>query len=349
MISFNPGPSALHPSVHKAFLALAGSDKLSRSHRSPEFREMLLRLRAQIQKKLNLPAGYQVLFAPSATAAMEIVLRNLRPQRSLHLVHGAFGRRFAETSIALGLQPRNRAGDETQAFPWGQAELPTSCQLIALTHNETATGSAWPLEELRALRARWPEPLLVVDATSSLGGPRLPLDQADLWFASVQKCLGLPAGLALILASPRALAQMERRAQRLAPWADLRKQAEGLAQGRPIETPNMCALYLLEARFATYDQAWIDQATPKKSQMIQTFVPKIGRYYIQDPSWRSATVHNILVADPNSLQQTAEDHGFSLGAGYGALASKAIRIANFPAHSEKELSALLYELDRPLK
>ena len=41
-----------------------------------------------------------------------------------------------------------------------------------MTHNETATGLAWPADEISALRAAWPEPLLVVDVTSSFGALR---------------------------------------------------------------------------------------------------------------------------------------------------------------------------------
>ncbi len=307
---------------------------------------MLIGLRGKLGEKLGLPQGFEVLFAPSATAAMEILLRNLRPRASLHLVHGAFGRRFAETSRALGLGPQVLEAEETRAFPWRKAELPPSCEVLALTHNETATGSAWPWEELRALRLQWPEPLLVVDATSSLGGPSLPLDQADLWFASVQKCFGLPAGLALLLVGPRVMAQL-RTPRPLASWANLKDQAESLAKGRPIETPNMLALYLLEARMAAYDQTRIDQETLQKNLFLQKALPQLGQFYIQDPSWRSQTVHNLLVPEPEILHQRAEDHGFLLGRGYGPLAPKAIRIANFPAHRKKELQALLFYLAPP--
>ncbi|HHI79902.1 MAG TPA: aminotransferase class V-fold PLP-dependent enzyme [Planctomycetes bacterium] len=343
-ISFNPGPSALHPSVQRALLALAGSDLLSRSHRAPEFRDMLIALRSRILARLGAPADFQVLFAPSATAAMEILLRNLGPEASLHLVHGAFARRFAQTSRALGLRPEIFEGEERRALPWQKAQPPASCRLIALTHNETATGSAWPSQELASLRARWPDPLLVVDATSSLGGPRLPLAQADLWFASVQKCLGLPAGLALILAGPRALARIPRTQGNIAPWADLRAQAQGLAEGRPIETPNMLALYLLDARMDAYDQDEIDRESASKNALLQEAQPEIGPYYVQDPAWRSRTVHNFLVPDPKTLHQSALDQGFLLGKGYGPLADQAIRIANFPAHRPEELEALLESL-----
>jgi phosphoserine aminotransferase len=349
LLSFNPGPSALHPSVQKELLALAKSDKLSRSHRSPEFQNFILDLRRLIHEKLKLPPGYEPLFAPSATAAMEMILRNLRPEKSLHLIHGAFARRFAETSKALNLDPKMISSKEARTFAWTSIHLPAACELITLTHNETSTGSAWPLEELRALRNRWASPLLVVDATSSLGGPQLPLGLADLWFASVQKCLGLPSGLALILVSPRALAQMKKKTQFLASWANLPQQAQGLAEGRPIETPNMLALYLLKARLERYDQGKIDQETAQKNKSLQAFVPQIGSYFIQDPAWRSCTVHNILVPDPKSLQNLAEDHGFLLGGGYGDLASKAIRIANFPAHSKKNLDALLFSLAQGAK
>lgn len=44
-----------------------------------------------------------------------------------------------------------------------------------------------------------------MDATSTMGGINLPWLEADVWFASVQKCLGIPAGLGVLICSPKAL------------------------------------------------------------------------------------------------------------------------------------------------
>jgi phosphoserine aminotransferase len=54
-----------------------------------------------------------------------------------------------------------------------------------------------------------PDALIAVDATSSMAGVELDWQSADIWFASVQKCFGLPAGMAVMVCSPRALQYAE--------------------------------------------------------------------------------------------------------------------------------------------
>lgn len=60
------------------------------------------------------------------------------------------------------------------------------------------------MEELAQIRSMT-NALIAIDATSWFGGVVFDWMLGDVWFASVQKCLGLPAGMGIMVCSPKAL------------------------------------------------------------------------------------------------------------------------------------------------
>ena len=81
--------------------------------------------------------------------------------------------------------------------------------MVTVTHNETATGVANPLEELSAVIRKYPGVIWLVDAVSSLGGHKIEVDRLriDICITSSQKCIGLPPGLSFCSVSERAIEQ----------------------------------------------------------------------------------------------------------------------------------------------
>ena len=89
--------------------------------------------------------------------------------------------------------------------------------------------------------------MIAVDVTSTFGALRMDWSMADAWFGSVQKCVGLPAGLGFTILSPRAMDKARSRggARRVAGWQDVLHMAERLAVGQTVETPNVLGIALL--------------------------------------------------------------------------------------------------------
>lgn len=50
-----------------------------------------------------------------------------------------------------------------------------------------------------------PDKLIAIDITSSAGGIKHDIADADMWFFSVQKCFGLPSGLGIFIANEKAI------------------------------------------------------------------------------------------------------------------------------------------------
>src|SRR6185295_7372512 len=209
-ISLNPGPSQLSAATIADIAEIAASGLLSKSHRGDAFVEVSRAAFGGLREKLAIPADYRVLYQPSATAAMDTILRNCVASQSLHFVHGAFSKRFHKSAVEIGIDAVASTSEGGRAVSWRKATIHAGTELIAVTHNETATGLMWPDDELTALRAAHPEPLLAVDVTSSFGGMAMRWTDADVWFGSVQKCLGLPSGMGYVVAGPRAMESAKR-------------------------------------------------------------------------------------------------------------------------------------------
>ncbi|MDJ0522920.1 MAG: aminotransferase class V-fold PLP-dependent enzyme [Planctomycetota bacterium] len=342
LVSLNIGPSEVAREVLDDVAALAHSGLLSQSHRGDAVKSEVKQAVANLRRALRVPDDYGICFQPSATAGMELVLRNCVRERSLHIVQGAFAKRFAQTAAQVGLHVTRLDADEQQAPAWRDLTPPDGTELIGVTHNETSTGLAWPWDQLRALRETHPEPLLAIDVTSSVGGMHMDWSLGDVWFGSVQKCLGLPSGLGFVLAGPRALAKARELgdARRVAGWQDLPALVEKLETGQTPETPNVLGIALLGRQMARWDLDAVDEATRAKAAAVARAFPDEA-YYVRDPAWRSLTTHCLRVDDPAATKARAEAVGFELGSGYGPLKTACIRIATFPSVKAEQIEHVL--------
>jgi phosphoserine aminotransferase len=347
--SFNTGPADLAPGLAEAVAEIAASGLLTLSHRGPAVKATVAHAISETRRALGIPTDYAVVTQPSATASMELALRNLVRDRSAHFVGGAFGKRFADSARMIGLTEQ-RIEHVWSAAPDVNATVSEGVELLTVTHNETSTGMLWPSDELARLRARLDadrsDTLLAVDATSSMGGVPIDFTVADVWFASVQKALGLPAGLALVVVSPRAVARAEELAadRRVAPWQDLPEMVKRMETGQTYDTPNVLALALLGRAMEGADGPTMAGHCCALTGRVNDAVGS-GRldaeFFVEDETWRSATVHNLVVPEPAEAIRRARKAGFVIGSGYGNLKDRCIRIATFPAHRLEHLDQLL--------
>jgi alanine-glyoxylate transaminase / serine-glyoxylate transaminase / serine-pyruvate transaminase len=90
-------------------------------------------------------------------------------------------------------------------------------KLMTITHVDTSTAVSAPVEALAGL-ARSRGVLSVVDAVCSAGGEPLRMDAwgVDLVLTASQKALGVPPGLALVLAGPKAMEAWRKRTRPVA-------------------------------------------------------------------------------------------------------------------------------------
>ncbi len=347
MISFYPGPSKVYPQVRQYMLDAYDSGILSANHRSAAFMQLCEKTVALLHQKLNIPVGYSIAFVSSATECWEIIAQSFTTQQGFHYYNGAFGQKWFE--YAQKLVPATTG----RSFPTDQdpaledierSAIPPGIPLICLTQNETSNGTQIRDGFIGLVTQTYPESLVAIDATSSLGGINLTIGQADIWFASVQKCLGLPAGMGLLITSPRALEAAKAVNDRRY-YNSFLFMHQNMQSFQTHYTPNVLGIYLLNRVLEQVEPiASIDRRIRQQAADWYAFfdVHPVLKPLVSNPTVRSDTV--ITVTAPKEIlaavKQKAQAAGIILGNGYGEWKDTTFRIANFPAITEQEIIML---------
>ncbi|ALD21057.1 aminotransferase class V-fold PLP-dependent enzyme [Hymenobacter sp. DG25A] len=335
MYTFNPGPSQVYPQVRQYLQDAYDEGWLSAPHRGERFTGLMRQTVTDLKTRLNVPQDYTVFFMSSATECWEVLTQSLTPTKSLHLYNGAFGEKWYD--YAKALRPAS------QGMQFGLDDLPnitnlpldSQTDLVCITQNETSNATQLRDGFILNLYNRIGNALLAVDATSSLAGIQMKYIKADIWFASVQKCFGLPAGLSVMLLSPRALDRLRHINER-AHYNSLASQYEKMLNFQTTHTPNVLGIYLLSRMLQDRPpiKAVHQHLTDRANKLYDYFDQATQlRPLVQNPETRSTTV--VALQGPPALidevKRRALTQGLQLGNGYGSWKPNSLRIANFPA------------------
>lgn len=345
MISFYPGPSQVYSNIPLFVKEAHRMGVLSMNHRSVACMNLVKKTSVELRKKLRIPKSYTVLFLSSATECWEVIAQSLIKQSSTHLYNGAFGKKWFTYTQALKPDAKSITFNPEQALP----VAPYAGEIICITQNETSNGTQVSNDILSGVRKENPESVIVIDATSSMGGQALDFSAGDVWFASVQKCFGLPAGLAVLVCSPRAIARAQQLNER-SHYNSLLRQLQFAEKFQTTHTPNVLGIYLLyrvlqespsilttHKRLKQQAYAWYD--------LLET---KTIKPLISNAAVRSDTVITVSASEAQikATKSRAHKHGFLLGEGYGELNATTFRIANFPAIKPADIRSLMNILRR---
>ncbi len=206
-LNFLPGPVWISPQVRQAF------EVPCMSHRGSAFLSMMARVRERLCQMTGARDAQVVL--GSGTLGNEIVAAQLSLSNiaGLILSNGEFGRRLVANAR------RARLTFDEMPFAWGtrfdldeiaraMSRLPQG-GWVWMVHHETSTGLINPLEEVKALCARFGL-RLCVDCISSVGAMPVNLDGVHLATCVSGKGLGAYPGLAVVFHNYAPMAQPER-------------------------------------------------------------------------------------------------------------------------------------------
>ena len=340
--TFGPGPSALYPFVGEVMNEAFVSGILEASHRSNAFVNLYFETKELLHDRLNLPGDYFVYFLNSATEAWNVVAEGYVLRKSLHYFSGDFGRKWFEYTHKIHCES---VGIPFQADETPHVDTDTETELIALTHNETSNGSRVDCGSISEIKRNNSHALVAADATSSMAGVALDFGAADIWFASVQKCFGLPAGLGVMFASPRAVEKMNNVAfdKRYNAVINIHRAA---LKGQTVCTPNVLGIYLLNGVLKRIENvSSIENRMIERSNKAYQIPNSRFRTLVNNPKTRSNTVMCFRCGNPDELKHIfLERHNIQLGSGYGEWKSSTFRIANFPAVSDEVFYNLIHLL-----
>lgn len=341
MITFYPGPSKLYPQVEGFLTDAFHSGLLSMNHRSKPFMKMLSETISLFKEKLGVPDTHDIVFVSSATECWEMIAQSLTESDSYHIYNGAFGSKWTEYAQRIHGRSSGQAYD-LNVQPQLLERSYKKTDVLCVTHTETSNGSVVTKDALLRLRQQF-EGLIAVDATSSMAGAALPWELADIWYASVQKCFGLPSGLAIMVLSPEAVARAY----------DIKENAHYNSLGFVIDnfkkfqtpyTPNILGIYLLKRLLDELEPiALISEELEKRATGLYNYLESAGfKPLIANHECRSSTVLTVQAdkEEVAALKVFAEKSGIMLGNGYGDWKETTFRIANFPAVSSEDIEEL---------
>ena len=337
---FIPGPTQVPQAVRLAM------DIAMEDQRAPDIPAFTLPLFRDLKKIFRTTSGHVLVFPASGTGGWEAALTNTldRGDKVLIARFGQFSLLWAQMCERLGLDV------DVVDVPWGEgvpveifaaklkADAGHAYKAVLVTHNETATGVTSDVAAVRkAMDAAKHPALLFVDAVSSLASIEFRMDDwgVDLCVAGSQKGFMMPAGLALIGVSEKALAQGSR-SNIGRSYFDFAAMLAANKTGYFPYTPQMHMLRGLRASIDLMLAEGLDNIAARHHRLAEGVRRGVAAWGLKlcakAPKWHSDTVSAIVVPegfDSGALVKHAyERYGLSLGQGLNQVAGKVFRIGH---------------------
>lgn len=350
-LTFGVGPTQISDAVKNDMAYAAENNLLSVSHRGTEFTEISQNTITALRKLYNVPDEYHVFFTTSATDSWEVCARNLIENEAYSFACGHFSGAFAKCLTAWHKTVHENVVDWGQINNFASASIPNSVELITLCHNETSTGVTLHMQDIADLKNKYRDTLIAVDVTSSIGACTLDIPLADVWYFSIQKGLGLPSGLGVMIVGPRAMEKSRSMLKKGHPqgFFNFTNMEKRMAKGKyqTIQTPNILGIYLLGRqceRLLEQGLKKVHQKTHERAQDLYTFFENHPHTtpFVEDKNIRSPFSLCIHIGEEmlTHYTQKAAEKGVQLGGGYGALKATHMRVANYPAITDNDIQLL---------
>jgi phosphoserine aminotransferase len=347
---FGSGPSKVRPEAVAALHERA-SGYLGTSHRHSTVRAMVARLKEGLAELFALPDGYEVVLGNGGTTVFwDALVLGFIQRRSQHLVFGEFSARFAAAAQAA---PHLEAPQVISSEPGTHPEPRPSAavDVYALTHNETSTGVAMPVERVT------PEGLVAVDATSAAGGLPVAPQEFDVYYLAPQKCFASDGGLWVALCSPDAIERIEsiaRSGRYVPPSLDLALALGNSRRDQTYNTPALTTIFLfveqLEWMIDNGGLEWCVARTARSADILYGWAEshELARPFVEDPRKRSrvvATVDFLARVDAPRLAAVLRANGIVDTEPYRKLGRNQLRIAMYPAIEPDDIAQLTRAID----
>jgi phosphoserine aminotransferase len=349
---FGSGPSKVRVEALDA-LAATGSSLMGTSHRQPPVRNLVGSLREGLAELFTLPDGYEVVLGVGGSHAFfDAATFGLVRERSQHLVHGEFTRKFATAvqNAPFLAEPRVLESEFT-THPVPIAE--PGVDAYAWAHNETSTGVMVPVERVAGAD---PGALMLIDATSGAGGLPLDVSQSDVYYFAPQKTFASDGGLWVALMSPAAIQRAEEikaTGRHIPGFLDLSTAVENSLKNQTYNTPALATLFLIEEQvrwmLAQGGLDWAVKRTTDSSTRLYEWA-EASTYatpFVTDPADRSLVVGTIDLegVDATAVTGALAENGVVDLAGYRGLHRNQLRVAMFPAIDPDDITRLTQCID----
>jgi alanine-glyoxylate transaminase / serine-glyoxylate transaminase / serine-pyruvate transaminase len=355
-----PGPTNVPDRILRAM------DMPTMDHRCPEFGKLGRRVLDGI-KTIFRTSGPVFIYPASGTGAWEAALVNsLSPgDHVLMYETGHFASLWKGMASRLGLevefiQSDWRAGVDPAAV---EARLRDdsghSIKAVCVVHNETSTGCATRIDEVRgAIDAAGHPALLMVDTISSLASIDYRQDEwgVDVTVGGSQKGLMLPPGLSFNAVSDKALAASKeaRLPKSFWSWDEMLPANE---KGFFPYTPATNLLYGLAEAIDMLHEEGLDNVFARHARHGEATRRAVRAWGLEvfctEPRHYSGSLTTVLMPDGHSADRfrhvVAENFDMSLGSGLSKIADRVFRIGHLGDFNDLMLAGTLSGVEMGLE
>lgn len=321
------------------------------SHRGKEASALQRNISDKMRKVFNTKEEI-LLSTSSGSGLMEGAVRSCTAKRAAVFSVGAFGNRWFDMCIANGVP-----ADKFESV-WGQPTTPEMLEealstgkydLITITMNETSTGLMNDMEALSAVYKKYPEVVVCVDTVSNAAGTVVKADEwaIDICITSTQKCLGLPAGMAICSFSKKAMERAKQVPNR-GMYFDLLEIYDYIQKKdyQYPSTPSLSHMFALDYQLDKMLEEGLDNRYARHiagAELVRAWARKYFEIF-PDENFMSNTLTNIKNTreiNVSDLNKKLGEKGFMISNGYGKLKDKTFRIAHMAETTPQEVADLL--------
>ena len=357
-----PGPVEFTPEVLRA-MGMATT-----SHIAPNFIEAFGQALERMRDVFLCPQGQPFVLAGSGTLAMDIAAANLVEPGDLALVvnTGYFGDRFAASLERYGAdvhQVHAKAVGDAPGLAAVEAALERAeFKLMTITHVDTSTAVGADVRGLAAL-GRKHEVLVVVDGVCSVAGEEMRQEEwgIDLALTASQKAIGVPPGLALVVAGPRALDAFRRRkvpvGSYYADWTEWLPIMEAYEARRPsyFGTPPVNLIWALNVSLGQILEEGMENRFARHRKLSGAFKAAITALGMKQVPVRPEVTANTLTApyypegvDASVLVHIGRAGALLAGGLHPEIKTKYFRIGHMGAVTASDILATVGAIERGL-
>jgi alanine-glyoxylate transaminase/serine-glyoxylate transaminase/serine-pyruvate transaminase len=315
-------------------------------HRGPDFAALGKRALDGMKRIVKTTAGQVVIYPASGTGAWEAALVNaLSPGDKIVMFEtGHFAWLWEKLARRIGLEPQvigsdwRCAADPDAIETALRADSSHEIKAVCVVQNETSTGSATRVDEIRAaIDAAGHPALLMVDTISSLASIDMRMDEwgVDVIVAGSQKGLMLPPGLSFNAISPKAMeAHRSARLQRAYwDWSDMLGPN---ANGFFPYTPATNLLYGLVEAIDMLEEEGLANVFARHDRHAEATRRAVQAWGLEvlcvEPRHYSSSLTAVLMPEGHSADAfrgvVLANFDMSLGSGLSKVADKVFRIGH---------------------
>ena len=337
---FIPGPTNIPDAIRKA------CDMPTIDHRSAQFARLFVPAVAGVKRVLAMTEGEVIVLPTTGTGGWEAAITNtLSPGDTVLAARfGMFSQRWIDLCQRHGLEVQVLEAAWGEGAPLDRIEAALRAdaggriKAVLATHNETATGVRSDIAGLRrALDRAGHGALLFVDGVSSIGS--MPFEMGawgvDIAVAGSQKGFMLPAGLAILGVSPRALAAMEH-ARLPRTFFDFRDMLTSYASGGYPYTPPVGLIAGLAKSIEMLEDEGLANVYARHHRLACATRRAVAAWGMRpcaaSPDLYSDTVTAVVVPEgcngTDLVQLASRKYDVAFGVGLGAVAGRVFRIGH---------------------